>query len=78
MLRGLGDEGDFALGGLQQTRLDGGQSGLDIGLKSLVPHAQSERPDDGHEGYSCLLTITLTITWIVDVSLPSLKPAYPV
>ncbi len=56
VLRGLRDEGDVALGGVQETRLHGRQTGLDIGLKSLVPHAEAERPDDGHEGVSCLLT----------------------
>ena len=74
MLRGLRDERDVALGGLEQPLLDSRQPGLDIGLKSLVPHAQPEGPDDGHEGFSCLLTITRN----VDVSLPSLKSAYPV
>ncbi|CAM5673525.1 hypothetical protein SCYAM73S_02885 [Streptomyces cyaneofuscatus] len=75
MLGGLRDEGHITLGGFEQPRFDSGQARLDVGLKSLVPHVQSERPDDGHEGISCLLTITL----IVDVSLdPKSTSAYPV
>lgn len=50
---GVRDEGDVALGGLQQALLDGRETGLDVRIKGLVPHAQPEGPDDGHEGYSC-------------------------
>lgn len=74
MLRGLRDERDLTLGGIEQPGLDSRQSGLDIGVKCLVPHPQPEWLDDGHEGISCLLTITR----IVDVSLSALKAAYPV
>ncbi|CAM5653126.1 Dipeptide permease D [Streptomyces badius] len=75
MLRGVRDEGDVALGGFEQPCLDSGQARLDIGLKSLVPHVQSERPDDGHGDISCLLTITRNVD--VSLSLESTS-AYPV
>ncbi|XUL94482.1 hypothetical protein ACQ86D_20340 [Streptomyces galilaeus] len=77
MLGGLRDEGHLALGGFEQTLLDCRHSGLDIGFQSLVPHAQPERPDDGHEG-SPVCWCPWAVTRIVDRSLPSLKSAYPV
>jgi hypothetical protein len=77
VLGGLRDEGHLALGCLEQPFLDCRHSGLDIGFQSLVPHAQPERPDDGHEG-SPVCWCLLAVTRLVDKSLPSLKSAYPV
>ncbi len=77
VLGGLRDERHLAFGCLKQPFLDSNQSGLDIGFQSLVPHAQPERPDDGHEG-SPVCWCLLAITWFVDRSLPPLKSAYPV
>ncbi|GAA2639315.1 hypothetical protein GCM10010307_38550 [Streptomyces vastus] len=76
MLRGFRDERDLTLGGLEQALLDSCQSGLDIGFESLVPHAQPERPDDGHEGLLsadalkgglCALLVLLLLLWALFV-----------
>ncbi len=50
-------KGNLALRGFEQSSSTAAKPAW-TSASSLVPHAKTESPDDGHEWVSCLLTIT--------------------